>query len=406
MSPLRRLAFTALLAFVASVPLEDAVQFGVGRISKVLGGLALVAWAISVLGDGRVRRPSSAHLTALAFVGWAAASYAWAARPGAALGKISVLVQLCGLVFLVWDLVERHAQVVLVMRAYLVGTIVAAATIAAKAGSTTAAEGVIRFAPGAGDPNSAACMLAIGVGVAWYLVVADRSPRARLLAAASIPVTVLGLVLTASRSGLLAAGLIAVLALARPQNVRARRLLPLLLLGAATVLAVQRYVPSETLARLGTTEQEIGSGSFNQRSTYWHEAADTFAHHPVAGIGTNMFKDAAGGADRRAHNLVLGTAAELGIVGVGLLLLTFGLTWVGVARSTASGLKRPWLGIVAAWTVGAMSLNWDVRKVTWLLLAVALAEAGARVEGWGRRHDDVAWDDEPRPDDPQVHLGI
>jgi hypothetical protein len=53
-----------------------------------------------------------------------------------------------------------------------------------------------------------------------------------------------------------------------------------------------------------------------------------------------------------------------------------------------------------------MSLNWDVRKVTWLLLAVALAEAGARSRGWVDDGDDLPWEDEPRPDDPELQLGI
>ena len=98
--------------------------------------------------------------------------------------------------------------------------------------------------------------------------------------------------------------------------------------------------------------------------------------HPVLGVGAGAFK-AAVGIGKVAHNVFISILVELGIVGIALFL---GI--VGVALANA--LKHPlwgarfWLTLLLIWFIGASSLTWERRKLTWLVLALTAASAAVQ----------------------------
>jgi hypothetical protein len=127
----------------------------------------------------------------------------------------------------------------------------------------------------------------------------------------------------------------------------------------------------------------------SNRYAYWRVAIRAFAHEPLHGVGAGgwavwwlrnrPFDDAA----QDAHSLELQTLAELGVVGVGLLLVFF----VGVATSAAQALRRTpaAAGPIAALVVylAHSPLDWDwqmpaVTTVAMILAGSVLAIAGAR----------------------------
>lgn len=119
--------------------------------------------------------------------------------------------------------------------------------------------------------------------------------------------------------------------------------------------------------------------SGSSRADLWSVALDTFAEHPWLGTGAGTYREAwlaaeaervrdnpsleARGA-RDAHSLPLETLAELGLVGLALILATFALPFA-VARK-AGPLTRGALAVLAAFLAHA-ALDWD-----WELPAVAL----------------------------------
>jgi O-antigen ligase len=125
----------------------------------------------------------------------------------------------------------------------------------------------------------------------------------------------------------------------------------------------------------------------SNRTAYWSVAFKTFAHHPLKGHGSASFQvdwarertipDPA----KDAHSLYVETAAELGLVGIALLLaLLYGVGASAVrAQRRLPELSAGWIAALCAWAVHA-GLDWD-----WEMPAVALIGlllAGALI-AWG-----------------------
>jgi hypothetical protein len=111
------------------------------------------------------------------------------------------------------------------------------------------------------------------------------------------------------------------------------------------------------------------------RPAYWHVAWKEAAAHPALGGGAGTFADywsrygdpnLAGGA-LDAHNLYLETLAELGVVGLVLLVAALVLPLLVALRHRSNPLAAPAIGAYAAFLVHAV-VDWD-----WEMPAVTLA---------------------------------
>src|SRR5207248_8364655 len=101
-----------------------------------------------------------------------------------------------------------------------------------------------------------------------------------------------------------------------------------LVLGAfGAALAIPQLVPGSTAGRtfsvlLGGTEN--GDSFSNGRLHLWGQAWRAFTSHPFLGIGTGGF-GAINPIELYPHNILLETAAELGVIGLLLVLTLLGL---------------------------------------------------------------------------------
>ncbi len=113
------------------------------------------------------------------------------------------------------------------------------------------------------------------------------------------------------------------------------------------------------------------SGSY--RSELWHAAWHDYRDHPVLGSGPGSYEQYWNAhrpiphTVRDAHNLYLEVLAELGPVGLLLLLLALGTPLVGAFRARGHPLAPLALAAYAAFLVHA-SVDWD-----WEMTAVTLA---------------------------------
>jgi len=377
---MRKLSFAALVAFAFSIPLEDAVQFGIGRVSKVFGVLALVAWLMTVVWTGRLRRVPAALAMVAAFVGWALLSYFWSSEPTLSLAKAATLLQMLAVVWLVWDQASSESQLVLLMRAFVVGSFAAAAVTFLAAGAGHATEGA-RFSSTNSGPNNTGALLAVAVAIACYLIRADRTAWWRPLYALFLPVAMVATLLTASRTAALSLGIGLVIVVFDSRYLTPRRIMALGAVGMAAALLVVVYLPSRSAARLGSTSKEISTGSLNGRTLYWKQSFKLFSHHPLQGVGAGAFADqnvggvaAAANGGAVAHNAFMSILAELGAVGVCLFLAIIAMAAWGLLAERRD-LRRTWLAIGVTWFIGANALTWEVRKLTWFLFALALVQA-------------------------------
>jgi O-antigen ligase len=181
---------------------------------------------------------------------------------------------------------------------------------------------------------------------------------------------------TASRAAAVATVLVLLITVANRTALKPRNLA---LIGASSVLAVigvLRFVNLSALQRLNSTVGEVQQGTLNDRTFYWGLAWKYWSAAPLQGVGGGAFKvrSAVDGGGKVAHSVFFGTTAELGIIGLLILLLLLVLAGRRVYQSPRRQLSRYVLAAYAAWLCGALTLTLEIRKITWLLLAIATCE--------------------------------
>jgi O-antigen ligase len=164
----------------------------------------------------------------------------------------------------------------------------------------------------------------------------------------------------------------------------------------ALLVAAIAYTALEGRPQGVSPERTVGAerlGSIDSnRYRYWEVAFESWADRPLIGLGSGGFRVAwLKERDRvdqsaDAHSLYIETAAELGLVGLGLLVLVLGGVAWGLVRlhrldaAAATGLAAA----MAAWAIHA-GLDWDWEMPGLTLMALLLGAAA------------LAWSEEPSP---------
>jgi O-antigen ligase len=196
-----------------------------------------------------------------------------------------------------------------------------------------------------GYANGLGALCAIGAAVTFALALRHR----RLLVAAPLVLLLPALALTGSRGA--DAALVVGLLVAT-----GRRRLQLLAVGGSALLltALLVFTPD-------------GAGD---RTAYWHAARHAGLAHPLGGTGAGTFAvDYSGNPPARdAHSLYLQAFAELGVVG---LLLVVALFAIPLAVALRRRLSVPGAGLAVYLVSAGVDWDWQLPAVTVAALALA-----------------------------------
>ena len=377
-----------LFIFVALIPIEDSLNIaGFGTLSRWAGIAFAGVYAIPRLGR---LVPGALPLAGWAYIGWAVLSVAWALDPGTAQGQLQTLVQLAVIAFLVSDVVIHEPAVVrpLLWAYSLSAGATAALGISVFLVGGVAADG--RAAAIAGqNPAQFASLLLPALIFSLYEVLHGRRVAASGLVAL---LCTAGIVLSGTRSVWLAAVVVIFFLMIPRLGIRRA----IVALGVVSLLAVATLqIPGVGGLVANRAETAASSGGAG-RTDIWAVGLEIFQASPVIGSGyanfpaaftTSVLRSANVGVDigtgRAPHNIVIGTAGELGLVGLGLLAL-FIVPLV---------IRRGWgpdgaivQAILASLMVDALFL--DIvgnRKQVWVAigLAAGLAYLARQVRGRG-----------------------
>src|SRR5829696_2801020 len=383
------------LLLAAALPFEVPLAFGPGASGiKALASLTFVSFALALLTDqkhferfaGLWQQPLT--LAVLAFVLWVSASILWSTSPGETLRGTITFLGLLGLMVVIGSLEVRYlvlAWTVLVLSAAL--SVPAGYILPVPEGSDMAVSG--RFGPGGAGPNTYSLDLAIAFFAAYFGLLRRHTTIAFLLA----PVFLYGIFTTQSRTGLIALVATPVLALIVPRLAGRLgwRIVPMYVLGIAAIAVMVLAIPSaaEPALERYTTLSQIESGeTWNGRADNWQGALDVVASHPILGVGSGNYAEAAMDYSESVqqhsrskaevagatHNVVLAVASELGLVGLILLLATvflaFKTAWLIAQRSDLG--TGVFLGLIVAMIAG-MSQPWEEHKMVYFIFGSVLA---------------------------------
>src|SRR6266851_2419127 len=165
---LSRVGFGLMCLISFAIPWENAlVSPGVGTISRMLGLGALPIALFAILNSGKLRMPSVSLVLMGAFVAWGSLTYWWTADTEATTIMINTWLQCLGMVWLIWELAPQRERVLMLARAYVLGTLVSCGdTILSYL--TRNQRLWERYAASGFDPNDLSLLLALSLPISFY----------------------------------------------------------------------------------------------------------------------------------------------------------------------------------------------------------------------------------------------
>jgi O-antigen ligase len=370
--------------------------------AKAAGAVLVVSWmAASTLREGKGRPqlfPVHPYLFAVgaAFIAWTALSAVWAPSPGAVAESLTRYVPNLLLLPIVFSAVERERDVHLILAAFVIGTLISTGygVFISPTDADAAADG--RISGAGADPDYLSASLVASMAVCTsVLVTRVFNGAARALCAMALMLLFVSLVMTASRTGIVA--LLLATGFAVFTAGRGRRLPATIVVGAMLMIGAV-YITQAAPEHIRERLQHIDT-SGTGRTDIWKVATRVIEAHPITGIGSGNFVSQsvhylfdAGHVKRSdlivdhpkvTHNIYLGFWAELGIVGLVLFLCMAGTVVHCALRAARTfqdlGDRRLELvsrGVAVAMTgqlTAAFFVSYQYEKALWVMLAVGPA---------------------------------
>jgi O-antigen ligase len=375
---MRRIAWILLLLLAFAIPWEYSLDLGepLGNVARIAGLLVLLAAIPAICQAGRIRTPNAFCWLTLALYLWFCCTCFWTIDSIVTLEKLRGYFQEMMIVWLVWEFADTPADLHNLLRATVAGSwVLAALTLLAFSSPEAIATGQIRFAAYGQDPNEVARFLDLGFPLAALLVHCERRWPLRLMAIGFLPLGIVAVLLTASRSGFLAA-LVALagcfLLLAHGHG---RRVAAALFALPPFLAALWFIVPRGTIDRLATIPEQLRSGDLNQRLNIWSAGWRAFAHAPLFGTGVGSFVVAAHLSPiDTAHNTVLSIAVGGGLCALLLASLLLVLA-MRATLHTSGALRLALVTCLLVWAVTSLIATVEENRTTWLLFGIILVAA-------------------------------
>jgi O-antigen ligase len=381
-----RAAFLALCVLTFLVPWDNTVVFaGLGSLSRLVGAGTLGLGLASVLTNQRVRRPHLFLVIAAAFVMWSALTLLWTTNLPATEERVLTYLQVLLFGWLIWQYARTEERQHRLLVAYVLGAYVPALDTIKNYVQGASFFGMGRYTASGFNPNEIAFILALGIPVAWYLTLLARSWLRAAVFALYVPLTMMVVILTASRGALVAAlcGLLLIpWSLSKVSMPRKLIMTPVVIVA---IVAVTTLVPSASLERLEGTARDIAEGELAGREVIWATALQQFNTRPVSGVGAGAITGSVGrivtyaafDAPISAHQTFLEVAAGQGLIGLSLFIAAVVAAFAGTLKMR--GLQRKfWAVLALTLFVGLLPRTFDYRKPLWFFIALAAAQSATK----------------------------
>lgn len=372
-----RVGFFSVWVLVFVIPWENMIVVpGVGTFSRLVGIGALILGVISVLLRKCPIRFHKFHWVLLAYILWGGYTYFWSIAPTQSMIRILTYSQIFVMTWLIFQAGDSVEAVEKFMAAYVIGAYVSLITIFCTF-ATHSGDAWQRYSAQGFNPNDIAIILALGIPLAWYLANLRHGFLAWFFGFYPF-IAFIGIVLTASRNGFLAASLTFSYLLFTTLRHSLRRLAIFCTAVATAVVAGFYVIPPASMARVATFGASLG-GDLNGRVEYWKIGLKAFAKHPLVGWGVASFQTVTAnsiGIPAAPHNVYLSVLVEQGFLGFLLFLLVLALSYFSLAKMPIRE-RLCWLAVLGTWSICAFALNWEWRKQTWLILVLLVTHASA-----------------------------
>lgn len=381
MNTLHTLALFCLCLFVMVIPVDDLLAPGGVSLVKLTGLLSFAATALLLVSGMPLRGSGGFMFICLLYICWVIASFLWTTMPAdyqhaqAINSRQSVKANLyvLGVVLLMFQLVRSERDLRAVMVAFLLGCswLIALFLRDYEPGVTTVRHGLVGL-----DANEMTVIISIAIPLAVYLMLRGQMLVWRLAGLLYLPVAMLAVLATGSRTGLVVM-LVAALSLL-PLLLKANLLIRLLSIAVVVsgLLWALSVLPDKTLERLLSTRSELSSGTLSERSITWEKAWLEFQQQPLFGQGLGSFRQLMNKhhVEYTAHNSYISIAVEQGVIGL-LFYLAMILTVFRQCLSRCAGQRWLLIPLLMIVVLGQMTLTLHEMMYVWLVYMLVMLAA-------------------------------
>lgn len=361
-----RTVYALLCAIAFMVPMEELLRIPVFRTGIfVTAAVAMIISMQYVALRKRIRRiPSVLRLLAV-FVLWSLMSVLWSADPLATQAVVITYSSLLLFIWMVWEFISSKHRLLGMLRIYLFGCCSSLGMLFANYMVGISSD--MRYSGGGLNPNALALLLNMGVLITVYLAVNTKSSL-RFVYWAIIPVSLVGVLLTGSRTGAVTMIISLGMAFILAASTSWKSIFAVVSLMAVSVWAIQAIVPTSLIMRV---QEGRDAETFIIRAEQWKAGFDAWREIPILGVGAGAYAAAVapkGGVPMVAHNTFIEVLVDNGLVGIVLMSVVWGF----LARMAWKLPRREgflWLGALFVWGVASMMGSNDYDKITWLLYA-------------------------------------
>lgn len=350
-------------------------------VTKFLGIFTILILFFKGLQERKMKWPDNAALWWVLFIAYGAASFIWAFEPAHVMSRVPTAAGLLILYLVVSSFkITQHEFVILKWFILLGGCLSAVYAIYSYAVGfdyQSPTRATMALEASEDDPNNFAFSLLIpfAICIEMFLVQKRKMPKAAL--ASVLGIILLSIILTGSRGGLLAVGIIIIVYL-----LGMKQRITITTIAIIAGILIVSVIPSFFLERWKEALETGGAG----RTTIWHVGLEALSNFWIVGAGLNNFpgiyREFANfgpfsmGLGRGSHNIYLGILVELGIGGFFLLVWgmrkhykAIGLRFAA-RGSTQVMLKAAFWGILVA----SFFLDTLWTKSFWLLWTMILMQ--------------------------------
>ena len=378
---MRKITYWLTVILIFIVPWEDSISVTtLGSIARLMGLVVAIFWVATMLMEGRFRKPHLFHVLVLLFFLWNFASVFWSPDTEGTIQRIETYSQIFLLMLIIWEVFQKPENLMVGLQAFVFGAyVLIVSTIYNYINGNVAVAYEGRYSATGVNAVDLALILMMGLPVAMQLFfVAVQNKKGiilKLINLAYIPLAIFAIILTGSRTSLIAVLPFGIY-LVWTQQIKFDRKILVVGLLLISVLVLLPFIPQSVTTRLGTLGSSIEAGDLGGRVELWRQALLIFSKHPLLGLGSGTLDSVIGSA---AHNTLVSVTTETGFIGFILFLSILGVA-LFQAMNIPNGNSGLWVAIFLTWFIGVSSLSWEFRKLTWLFLNFIVIEGSFTYE--------------------------
>jgi len=387
---MRKITYWLTLLLIFTIPWEDIVSISaIGSLTRLLGLAVAGCWFLTILIEGKFRKPLLFHALVLFFFLWSILSYVWTLDPARTLERIKTYAQIFILMMIIWEMLQDHDELNAALQAYVLGAFVPIlSTLSNYLRGVSAVKWQVRYSATGVNAVDMALILLLGLPIAWHLFTYSYK-KIRVLAIINLlylPLSVFTILLTASRTSLFAI-VPAVIFIAWPKKMDLGRMLLMLAFLIFGIMVLRTLLPASIVERLASATTSISSADIGGRVGLWADAFAVFIEHPLFGSGSGTLSSLIGSL---SHQTFLSVLAETGLVGLALFI-TIVIYIFNQLFKIPKDYTGLWVSTFFIWFIGVLSLSFEFRKITWLFFSFMFIEGCSLRKKWLSKKENVGF---------------